>query len=238
LLMHAEPSGNLYLEKFFENISDIQLRAVFASFDQTSVLDIGCGASKAWRYFAEPFHYYGLEPSPVPERLRYREPPPDHVTLIHNDPARPLPVAPASFTVATYLASYDHVPNREEVLRQVWDSLKVGGHLVIYMTNYGFWAKRLLNTILRRQVVKHEPEHYCVHSPETLQAEVISLCPGARIVDCRADYFWIPNTPFSFLYRSDFLLRLVNSILRILLRGILRRRNAGTVMICAFEKSV
>lgn len=236
LLVHMDPRRNLRLEEFFENLSRIELRAVFASFDHTSVLDIGCGASDAWRYFAAPFLYYGLEPSPVPERLRYREPPPDHVLHIHNDPTQRLPVAAASITMATYLASYDHIPNREEVLLEVWESLKIGGHVVIYMTNYGFWAKRLLNTILRRQVVKHEPDHYCVHSPETLEAEVVSVCPGARLVDCRADYFWIPNTRLSFLYRSDFMMRLLNSTLRIILGGILRRRNAGTVMICTFEK--
>jgi SAM-dependent methyltransferase len=237
LLVHMDLDRNPRLREFFENISRIQLRAVFASFDHTSVLDIGCGSSDAWRYFAGPFFYYGLEPSLVPECLQYSESPPDHVMHIHNDPARPLPVAAASFAMATYLASYDHIPNREEVLREVWDSLKIGGHLVVYMTNYGFWAKRLLNTVLRRQAVKHEQDHYCVHSPETLEAEVISVCPGARLVDCRADYFWIPNTSFSFLYKSDFILRLMNSTLHMFLRGILRRRNAGTVMICAFEKS-
>jgi SAM-dependent methyltransferase len=201
--MHMEPPQNRYLRRFSLKISGSQLRAVFESFDHTAVLDIGCGAGQSWRYFVEPFFYYGLEPSPLPERLRSPDPPPCHVILIRNDPARPLPVNADSFTMATFLASYDHIPNREEVLRGAWKAVRIGGHMVIYMTNYGFWAKRLVNSILRRQAFKHEHEHYCVHTVETLEAEVTAVCPGARLVDCRADYLWIPNTPLHFLYRSE-----------------------------------
>ena len=108
--------------------------------------------------------------------------------------------------------------------------------MIFYLTNYGFWAKRLANSILRRQAVKHEHEHYCVHSVESLNAEVTGACPGARLVESRADYFWIPNTPFYFLYRSRLLLRLLNATLRAFVHGVLRFRNAGSVMICVFEK--
>jgi SAM-dependent methyltransferase len=236
LLVHMEAPRNRYLRQYSHKLNQTQLREVFSSFDCAAVLDIGCGAGQSWRYFTQPFRYYGLEPSPLPERLRRLEPPPAHVMLIRNDPSKPLPVAAASFTMATFLASYDHIPDRREILRQTWESLRIGGHMVFYMTNYGFWAKRFVNALMRRPAFKHEHEHYCVHSPESLTAEVTAECPGARLVDCRADYFWVPNTPFRLLYRSKLLLRALDLTAWIAVHGILRLRNAGAVMICVFEK--
>ena len=213
------------------------LQRVLATCNPENVVDIGCGGGDYSFVLQGHLHfYYGLEPSPIPKGRVLEERPANNVVLIHTDPAKPLPLVAASAGMVMFLASYDHVPNRAQVLQQAWAAVKPGGYLLINMTNYGFWAKRILNCLVHGRVARHEDEHFCVHDPDTLEAEVLANCPGAERFTCHADYIWVPNSPLTVLYRSRRLLQGANFFLRCCIHDLLRQRNAGAVMICVFRK--
>lgn len=237
LLVHEQPMTNPWITRFAVDLNISELQTVLARYRPNSVVDVGCGGGEYSEALAGQYRsYYGLEPSPIPENRRLSHRPPENVILIRNDPARPLPIRKGSVDMVMFIASYDHIPNRTQVLLQAWNALKPGGHLLVNMTNYGFWAKRALGSVLRRPVARHEHEHYCVHDPSTLDAEVAANCSGATMSDCRADYMYVPNTPLTWLYRSKSVLKAANWLLRTALYRILGCEHWGSPMICVFQK--
>jgi SAM-dependent methyltransferase len=237
LLIHEDKVSNPKLITFGVGLNTAELRSVLASREPSVVVDVGCAGGDYYPVFG-PYSqtYIGIEPSPITRERRLGAPPPDNVVLVHNDPLARLPLVGSSADMVTFLASYDHIPNRLEVLAQSWDALKPGGALLICMTNYGFWAKRALNQAMGRQMARREDDHYCVHDPETLTAEVSAICPGATLCECRADFMYVPNTPLRFLYKSYAALSATNRILKMAVHGMLGQRRAGSGMICVFEK--
>lgn len=239
LLVNEERSANPWIVTFGAGVNSGELQGALAKCQPNSLVDIGCAGGDYYAVLKDQVgFYYGLEPSPIPDARKLRSRPPDNVILVHNDPAEPLPIGACSTDMVTFLASYDHIPNRLEVLRQAWQSLRPGGHLLVCMTNYGFWAKRVLNAVFKRRMALHAHEHYCVHDPSTLHAEVTANCSGATMSDCRADYTYIPNTPFTWLYRNRTLLAAVNRVLRAAIHGALGCERAGSTMICVFRKDL
>jgi SAM-dependent methyltransferase len=212
------------------------LRRAIKACDPNTVLDIGCGSG--WYSFSLRdcyTTYIGLEPSDIPQDRRLCEAPPRNVLLVHNDPVKPLPVADASIEMALFLASYDHIPNRRGMLEEVWRVLRPGGFILITMTNYGFWAKRLLNVLSGQQLAKAEHDHFCVHDPRTLEEEVLEFT-GAKLVRCDADDIYLPNSRLRLLYRSQFLLGIFNRGLRFLVHDVLACSNSGSTMTLVFQK--
>jgi SAM-dependent methyltransferase len=237
LLVHEVPASNPHMIAFGWPINATHLRAAVSNFEPQTILDIGCGNGGFYDTLKDLCtSYYGLGPSPIPEVRRCRLRPSQDRTLVHNDPHRSLPVAKGLVDMVLFLASYDHIPNRTEVLREAWRTVKPGRHMLINMTNYGFWAKRLANKICGKRSLRHEEEHFCVHDPRSLTREVCTNLDGAKLVLCDADYMHVPNSPFRMFYRSKTILRVANWLLRVVIHDWLRRSECGSVLICVFHK--
>lgn len=242
LLIHEEEDfyANDRFMKFVVEENSAQLRQVIQECRPTEVLDIGCGNGDYGALFGGTGSFYcGLEPSDIPRRksksvaefLESR-------LLVHNDPSKPLPVKKESVNLVTLLASYDHLPDRKTVIQDAWSKLKPGGYLLVNMTNYGFWLKRLINRVTDGSHFRHEDEHFCVHDPESLSAEIRSFVPEAEVFIERAGYVCIPNAPksASFVYFSKKWIRGLNSVIKSALAKVLRLRSSGSMMIVVFRK--
>ena len=214
------------------------LREMVAQAPPACVLDVGCGGGEyalALEGLCE--EYYGLEPSDIPAGRRLRCVPPPDVTLIHHDPERPWPIADQSADLVSFIASYDHLPDRQVALEETWRVLRPGGRLLIGMSSSRFWLKRALVRIgLETIVPRHEDEHACTHSPESLIKEVTSYRSSAVVDGVKADFLHLPNLPkrFSALYASRTLLAVGQAVLG----GTIRRiaPQAGSQMIVTFVK--
>lgn len=213
------------------------LKSVLAECRPPRIIDVGCGGGEyglALDGLCD--EYYGLEPSDIPPARRLTAPPPAYMTLAHHDPARPFPVRDATADLVMFIASYDHIPNRLEVLADAWRLLVPGGFLLIGMSNYGFWLKRAANRLLRRQGFLHTEHHFCVHTVQSLIDEVTSVEPRANVSRIEAEFVHLPNLPrgLRWLYAHD---RAIASANR-LLRAVVTRtdRNAGSSMIVLFQK--
>ena len=121
---------------------------------------------------------------------------------------------------------------------QAWGKLRPGGHLLINMTNYGYWLKSLANRVRGAEHFKHEHEHFCVHSAESLPTEILGIVPGAKLIHLDSDYRHLPNLPrkLSFLYFHALWIDIANLLARTLVVDICRIRNRGAVMIAVFQK--
>jgi SAM-dependent methyltransferase len=236
LLVHQEPDKNPYMTAFVWPINAARLQQAVRKCRPHTILDIGCGSGEFFGMFKDLCTlYYGLEPSSIPQNRRL----PlltDRQTLIHHDPEHHLPVADSSVDMALFLASYDHIPNRIEVLRDAWRTVRPGGYLLIYMTNYSFWVKRLVNVVTGRQLFKYEEEHFCVHDPRSLTTEVCTAAPGVQPFLCDSDFMFIPNSPLHALYRSTAALKAVNWLLRLVIHSGLHLSDSGSTLISVFQK--
>jgi SAM-dependent methyltransferase len=236
LLIHEKPAINPNLIAFAWRINAAHLRKAVCSCRPRTILDIGCGNGAYYDLFKDLCtEYYGLDPSPIPEDRSVPVRPCNEQTLVHHDPQQRLPVSDASVEMVMFLGSYDQIPNRTEVLRDAWRTVRPGGYLLICMTNYGFWAKRLVNLISGRQVLKHKEIQFCTHDPRSLAEEVCKNAPGAKLMLCDSDYMYVPNSPFRLLYRSKMVLTVANQLLRVAIHNFLRQRESGSVLICVFQ---
>ena len=202
------------------------------------ILDIGCGTGTyAFRLHGLFESYVGLDPSSMPEGFSATRPLPSNAVLIKNDPET-WPIAEGEVDLVSFIASYDHIPNRAKAIKDAWSKLRPGGHLLINLTNYGYWLKRIANCMLRRQILRHEDEHFCVHSVESLTNEVRGYVEEAKLIFLDADSRHIPNLPhkLSFIYFSPRWIRILNSLSRFLVTHLLRIKNRGAVMIVVFQK--
>ncbi len=212
-----------------------------------NILDIGCGNG----YYANIFrnyesHYYGLEPSDIPF---YRVISPetinqDSVTLLHYEPEKGIPVSCSSFDMALLVSSYDHIPNRLDVLNEILTKIVPGGKLVIIMTNKDFWIKKILRRCLHNENYgSHRDEHFCEHSPHTLIDEVVSNCEtiDSENVLIYSNYFVLPNlgwaSRFYFCERFvTYLNRIIGQLLKIVYKTDKVSKYYGSSMIVMFQK--
>ena len=239
LLIHEFPTANPDMTRWGWAKNAVRLRKCLSTIKPSVVLDMGCGNGGFYSTLAGLYDYYhGFEPSPVPQERVLPTAPPPNVFLMHNAPSSPLPVSDSSVDVAMFLASYDHIPNRGEVVSDTWRCLKPGGHLLINMTNYGFWAKQLACFVAGRRVFTQAHEHFCVHDPDSLVAEIKNTV--GVIAECmyEADYSFVPNLRVPVLYRSSTVLAGANATLRFLIHVCLRQSNVGSPMIVAVRKPV
>jgi SAM-dependent methyltransferase len=237
LLIHQEATSNPYMIAYGWPINAAHVREAVRACRPRTILDIGCGNGSFYNTFKDLCTwYYGLEPSPIPEYLRAPVRPCDEQTLVHHDPRQRLPVADASVEMVLFLGSYGQIPNRTEVLRDAWRTVRPGGYLLICMTNYGFWAKRLVNLISGRQLLRHEEIQFCIHDPGSLAEEVCTNAPGAKLILCDSDYMYVPNSPFRPFYRSKMVLKVANRLLRFVIHNCLRQSESGSGLISVFRK--
>ena len=248
LLIHQEDDlhASLAFQTFVRAKVVQVLRKSVSRVPAERVLDIGCGNGECASLLAGLYgSYRGLEPSPIPRHRRLPADPggigtptKSPVTLVHYDPGEPLPVRASSVDLAMLLASYDHIPDPENVVPDVWRSLRSGGHLLIVMTNYGFWAKRLVNRLTGKRLFTHLHEHFRVHTPQTLEAEIRRFVPDARLVHVDADAIYLPNLPraLAWAYFSPSLLSGLNGCLRFFSTKILRRSQCGSMLAVTFQK--
>lgn len=237
LLSDEEPILNPAMTSFGVSLTVRTIREALRKCRPNTVLDIGCGNGGYAEALSSLYtSYLGLEPSVIPASKRISKPLGENVILVHNDPSRPLPVKKNSCDLVMFLASYDHIPNRNEMVAQAWDAVKPFGFMLITMTNYSFWAKRMLNFVLGREVAKQEHDHYCVHTPSTLEAEVLSNGRIGEVFWCEADNIYIPNSRAQILYQSRLVLTVANWLLRHTVTSFLRKKHAGSTMTVVLRK--
>jgi SAM-dependent methyltransferase len=237
LLSDEEPILNPAMTSFAVAVTTRTICETLLKCRPNTVLDIGCGDGGYSEALSDLYTcYLGLEPSEIPTPKRMRKQPGENVILVHNDPSKPLPVAENSIDLVMFLASYDHIPNRSEAVAQAWNALRPFGFMLITMTNYGFWAKRLLNFFIGREIAKQEHDHFCVHNPKTLANEILSSQRIGEVFWCEADNIYIPNSQATILYGNRFVLTVANRLLRFTLSSLLRQRHSGSTMTVIFRK--
>jgi SAM-dependent methyltransferase len=214
-------------------------RGIIEALNPEVILDIGCGNG----LFAESlkglfYKYIGFEPSDVPSVKSHLSSPSDNIFLFHDDVNKTLPLKDESIDLVLFMASYDHIPSPEAIVRNAWSKLKSGGHLMIVMSNYDFWIKKILNLILGKHLFKHDREHYCVHSPESLKKEILNFIPKAHLEIIDADYLYIPNLPkkISFLYFNYWWLYILDKGLKFMITSVLGMKHRGSTMTLVFKK--
>jgi len=236
-----EQELDFYSNNIFENHVRTSTRKRYKKTIQLlkpeNILDIGCGTGALAETIREDFaSYIGFEPSDVPNRNGCSSP--ENVFLFHDDVGKELPIRNQSIDLVLFMASYDHIPNPKLIVRDAWNKLKYGGHLMIVMSNYAFWIKSFINLMGSRTFFKHEHEHYCVHSPESLEKEILSFVPEAHLEMIDADDLYIPNLPkvVSLLYFNNWWLWALNKVLKFFCTSILRLKHRGSTMILVFKK--
>ena len=235
--MHMDFYANDAYQEFNKALSNDSVQYFIKNFKLGKVLEVGCGTGEMRKYLHNYGEYYGLDPSNIinqtlPEQDK------DKVFLIHNDVSKGIPIKDESIDSIFFFASYDHIPEPKEVIIDAWSKLKPGGHMLINMTNYGFWLKQLINKVTGKQLFKNEEEHYCVHNPQSLINEISSFLGKDFSVGVDADFVNIPNLPkkLSFYYFNISFIKLNNFLLRLLFYKIFRMKNRGSIMTVVFRK--
>jgi SAM-dependent methyltransferase len=230
---------NSIFQKYVGSTCMDKCRSIVKQLEPDIILDIGCGPG----FFAKNikglfFSYFGFEPSNIPIGRGYSESPPENVFLFHDDINKKLPIRDQSIDLVLFMASYDHIEKPETVVRDAWDKLRLGGHLMIVMTNYAFWVKNLLNCLLGGGNFQHEHDHYCVHSPASLEEEILRFIPKARLERVEADDIFVPNIPkkIGFFYFNIRWVAFLNKTLKTLINFIFRLKHRGSTMALVFKK--
>ena len=239
LLEHEKPEKRSLFKKCIIDMMLSELRRCIKVLNIKNLVDIGCGNGAYAKILEGTYQmYYGLEPSLIPAHKmiadkRYLS----NSILIRYDTAHSFPICNASIDCITFLSSYDHIPNVAAVLKDAYEKLKDGGNIVILMTNYGFWVKRVVNFITGKKLFMHEEHHFRVHTPDSLIKEVSSII-DVSVENIRADFSFLPKLPqrFQFLYCSEILIKVSNFLIKIIFR-LLRFKHAGSVQIITFKKT-
>lgn len=238
----SEYEKNLYANRNFRDfylsntISDLKL--ALKDLQGKVIIDIGCGNggySNALKGLYQD--YYGLEPSEIPNEETISEPCLQKgVILIHYDSTKNLPIHNGSVDVAVLIASYDHIPDVENVVKDIYNKLNGNGHLIIVMQNYNFWIKNIINRVSGKQLFRGESDHYRIHSPDTLIKEIRSFV-DLEVKSIRADSIFLPNLPkrFGFIYFSKNMMIFVNSLIKHFL-SLFPQKNLGSTMTVVFKK--
>ena len=233
--MEVDFYSNDKFERFLAECNLNNIKECLSRFSNSALLDIGCGAGGMYKVVEEfCVHYYGCDPSDVEGSFE----PCSGVFLIHNDISKTLPIKNESIDCIALFASYDHLPQPEAVIQDAWQKLKPGGHMLINMTNYGFWLKTLINKLSGKQLFKNEHEHYCVHSPQTLEHEIKCFIPEAKLLYSESDYVYLPNLPkkLSFVYFSTWWIRFLDGLTKTVFYKIFRMKERGSLMTLVFQK--
>jgi SAM-dependent methyltransferase len=231
-------SNNLFMQ-FVRANSQKKYRKVIEFLNPKVILDIGCGNGLFSENLKGIFSsYIGYEPSDLSIVKSQPFPPSDNTFLFHGDVDKKLPLREQSVDIVLFMASYDHIPQPERIIQDAWEKLKPDGYLMIVMSNYAFWVKSILNLFGGGQFFKHDHEHYCVHSPESLRDEILSFIPGAHLDMIHADDLYIPNLPkrISFFYFNYWWLIVLNKALRFFFTSILGINHRGSTMVLVFKK--
>lgn len=239
----SEYEKDLYANKNFRDFyisnTNFDLKLALKYLRAKVLIDIGCGS----RGYPGPLKglyqdYYGLEPSEIPDKETINEPYlRKGVILIHYDPAKNLPIHDGSVDAAVLIASYDHIPDAENVMKDIYNKLNDNGYLIIVMQNYHFWIKNIINRVSGKQLFRGESDHYRIHSPDTLTKEIRSFV-DLEVKSIRADSIFLPNLPkrFGFIYFSKNIMIFVNSLIKYFF-SLFPRKNLGSVMTVVFKKS-
>lgn len=238
-----EQEKDFYSNETFKNfvraISLEKYKAIIELLEPETILDVGCGNGLFAESLREIFSLYiGFEPSDVSNEKGCLPPPADNIFLFHADVDNKLPLRDQSLDLVLFMGSYDHIPKPEGIIRDAWAKLKPEGHLMIIMSNYAFWVKNFINFLSGKELFKHDHEHYCVHSPESLKKEILNFIPEARLEMVYADDLFIPNLPkrISFFYFNDWWLCVLNRAMKFMVTSVLRLKNRGSSMIVLFKK--
>jgi len=230
---------NDIFNEFVQSNCEKRCLAVVYQLRPKVILDIGCGNGSWAPELTKGMlsSYIGLEPSDIPcghgaSGIS------ENILLIHNDPDKAFPIKDQSVDLVLFSASYDHIQMREIVVREAWAKLHSGGAMVIVMGNYGFWIKRFLNMLGGGSYFQHDHEHYCVHSPDSLEGEILSFIPDARLEKVDADDICIPNLPKALapIYFSRWWLSFLSDGLKYLLKYVFRIKHPGSSMVMVFRK--
>jgi SAM-dependent methyltransferase len=205
----------------------------------STILDIGCGNGRYYYYFKEFVkEYYGLEPSMIPYHRKKNDTEEySNALFIHYNTENELPIHTTSVDVVTFIASYDHIPDPEPVVKNAWDTLKCGGTMIIVMQNYDFWVKRVLRKVISEKKLKNEDDHFRVHTPETLVKEIYSYVNPIKH-SISSDFFFLPNIPkgIGWIYSSKNLISAIDKIISFTLR-LFKIRHSGSAMVVSFKKN-
>lgn len=214
------------------------LKLALKEYSAKVAVDIGCGNGGYARTLTGLYQdYYGFEPSDIPdEEVIDRSHLPENAILVHYDTTKNLPIHNESADVATFIASYDHIPDAEVVVKDVYNKLKDNGHLIIVMQNHRFWIRRIMNLTAGKVLFKNEIQHYRVHSPNSLIKEIRSFV-NMQVESVRADFFFLPNLPkqLGFVYLSKNVMLFMNCLLKCIF-SLFFRKHLGSVMIVVFKK--
>ncbi len=241
--LFSEYEKDLYANRNFRDfhlrntISDLKL--ALKDLRGKVLIDIGSGYGGYTNALKGLYQdYYGLEPSGIPNKETINEP---YLhkggILIHYDPAKNLPIHNGSVEVAVLIASYDHIPDVENVVKDIYNKLNVNGYLIIVMQNYHFWIKNIINQVSGKQLFRGKSDHYRIHSPDTLIKEIRSFV-DLEVKSIMADSIFLPNLPkrFGFIYFSKNMMIFVNSLIKHSF-SLFPRKNLGSVMTVVFKKS-
>jgi SAM-dependent methyltransferase len=229
--------ANEVISRFLYAQLDSSMRNIVEYCGARTILDVGCGNGAYGRVFEDFVDcYVGLDPSDIPPSRQVKHSP--KALLVHNDPSKPVPIADDSIDLAMFLGSYQVLDDRIAVLRDIWRTIRPGGHVVISMTSDDFWIKKIVR-LLRRDQWKpkgHSLYEVCDHGIASLKREIKAAIPGAELALADADFCYLPGRPqlLRHVYRSDRWVRTLNSIAHTL--ASVFGRNTGSTMNVAFRK--
>ncbi|MBI2594653.1 MAG: methyltransferase domain-containing protein, partial [Candidatus Colwellbacteria bacterium] len=153
LMLQEQMEGSFFTNRKFKelclNSQIFHLRQTLKQYGLKTMIDVGCGTGEYALHLKGLYRqYYGLEPFPVPAELAVgRSALPENAVLVQYDSTNNLPVSNQGADILLLIASYDHIPNPENFLKDAYNKIKDGGYLLIMCSNYNFWAKRLVNKI-------------------------------------------------------------------------------------------
>ena len=241
----SEYNKDIYTNRNFRELilsNEIaNLKLVLKECSAKVMVDIGCGNGGYAKTLDGLYQeYYGFEPSEIPGKGAIEESYlPKNAILLHYNLLKNLPLHNESVDVVTFIASYDHIPDAENVVKDVYNKLKINGYLIILMQNNRFWVRQIMNRIRAEKLFKggKGDHHYRVHSPDTLIKEIRSFV-NIKVEFVRADFFFLPNLPkqLRFIYLSKNVMILVNFLLRYFF-SLISKTHIGSVMIVVFKKN-